>query len=184
MFERFTKDARAVVLAAARLGADSGEPKASPDHILLAVAGVDGAGQRILAGYHVTEATLKAAVARPNRSAGLTEDDLAALRAVGIDTDEVFRRIEETFGPDALDEPAPAKRPRRRIGGPFDARSRKVLELSLREAIALGHKEISTAHLVLAVLRQGVSEPLAAVLADHGVNYDDVRKRAEPGGAA
>jgi hypothetical protein len=48
----------------------------------------------------------------------------------------------------------------------------------------LGHKEINTAHLMLAVLRQGVSEPLAAVLAAHGVNYDDARKRAELGGAA
>jgi ATP-dependent Clp protease ATP-binding subunit ClpA len=178
MFERFTKEARAVVLAAARLAADSGEPKARPEHLLLAVAGADGTGQRILAGYHLTEGALTAAI-RPRGPVGLTEDEISALREVGIDTDELFRRLEETFGPGALDEPTAAKAPRRRgrLGGPFDQRSKKVLELSLREAIALGHKEISTAHLVLAVLRAGVCEPLLAVLTEHGVSYDDVRKR-------
>jgi len=177
MFERFTKEARAVVLAAARLGADSGEPKASPDHLLLALAGAGGAGQRILAGYDVTEAALTAAI-RPRGPVGLTEDEISALREVGIDTDELFRRLEETFGAGALDEPAAtAPRRRGRLGGPFDQRSKKVLELSLREAIALGHKEISTAHLVLALLRAGVSEPLLAVLTEHGVGYDDARRR-------
>jgi ATP-dependent Clp protease ATP-binding subunit ClpA len=173
MFERFTKEARAVV----RLGADSGEPKTTPDHLLLAVAAIDGTGQRILASYGVTEAALTAAIR--GGPAGLTQDEISALREVGIDTDEVFRRLEATFGPGALDESA-STRPRRRgrIGGPFDQRAKKVLELSLREAIGLGHKEISTAHLMLALLRQGVSEPLQAVLAEHGVDYDDARKRA------
>jgi ATP-dependent Clp protease ATP-binding subunit ClpA len=178
MFERFTKDARAVVLAAARLGAELGADKAGPDHLLLALAGAEGSGQRILADYQVTAADLRTALTRSDRPAGLTEEELDALRAVGIDTDEVFRRIKETFGAGALDEPSMPLRRRGRLGGLFDPRAKKVLELALREAIALGHKQIRSAHLLLALLRNGVSAPLQTVLARHGVNYDDARARA------
>jgi ATP-dependent Clp protease ATP-binding subunit ClpA len=177
MFERFTKEARAVVLAAARLAAERGADKAGPDHLLLAVAGTEGSGQRLLTGYRVTEADLRTALTRSDRTAGLTEEELDALRAVGIDTDEVFRRIRETFGADALDEPTAPRRRRGRLGGLFDAGARKVLELALRETIALHHKQISSAHLLLALLRNGVSAPLRSVLAGHGVTYDDVRAK-------
>jgi ATP-dependent Clp protease ATP-binding subunit ClpA len=188
MFDRLTKDARDAVLTSASMAAERGAAKASPDHLLFAVAAANGAGTRILAGYGVTVAGLKAATARPSGRAGLTDDEISALRAVGIDTDEVFRRIEETFGPGALDESAMARRSRRRgwLGGPFDPQAKKVIELSLREAAALGHREISSAHILLALLRHGVSGPLGAVLADHGVTYDDARQRtlSELGGAA
>jgi ATP-dependent Clp protease ATP-binding subunit ClpA len=187
MFERFTKEAREIVLASVRLAADGGEAKAGPQHLLLAIAAADGTGARILAEGGVTAAELKAAHERPAQRTILTDDEISALNAVGIDAGAVLRRIEETFGPEALHEPADSRRRGRRgwLGGPFDQPAKKVLELSLREAIALSHRQINSAHILLAVLRHGVSGPLATLLTDHGVSYDDVRQRviAKPGGA-
>jgi ATP-dependent Clp protease ATP-binding subunit ClpA len=193
MFERFSKFARRVVLTAVTTAADAGADAATPEHLLLALADEDeGLGARVLAGHGITAEILRRAVAgAPDGTggrAGLTDDEITALRSVGIDADEVFRRIEEAFGPEALDEPAgptgptePAgpRRGRRRglLGHPLDRAARKVLELSLREAVALGSRQIGTEHLLLGLLRQGLTGPIAAVLADRGVTYADVRQR-------
>jgi ATP-dependent Clp protease ATP-binding subunit ClpA len=119
--------------------------------------------------------------------AGLDRD---ALAAIGIDLDEVQARIEATFGPGALSRAAPRcqqRRPRRprllrrgRRGPagtgpgngapphhiPFTPRSKKVLELSLREALALGDNYIGMEHVALALLRvqDGVVPKLLANL--------------------
>lgn len=178
MFERITKPARQAVLDAIATAGDLGAAKAEPVHLLLAIADKDVAG-RVLGGYGVTVAQLRAAVTGDRRRAGLTDTEISALRSVGIDADEVFRRIEEAFGPGALDEAA-APEPRRRrgrLGGPFDAPARKAIELSLREAIALGHRSVGTGHFLLALLRVGLPESVSAVLAEHGVTYDDAKRR-------
>jgi ATP-dependent Clp protease ATP-binding subunit ClpA len=50
-----------------------------------------------------------------------------------------------------------------------------VLELSLREALDLGHNYIGTEHMALGLIREG--EGVAAqVLAVRGVNVDDLRR--------
>lgn len=189
MFEHFTKTARRLVLAGVTIAADQGADKAGPGHLLLALAQADdGVGARVLAGYGITAANL-----RPDRGgdssrrAGLTDDEVAALRSVGIDADEVLRRIEEALGPEAAEPSAPApSRWRGRVGGPLDPQAKKVLELSLREALALGHRSIGSEHVLLALLRQGVQGSMGAVLAGHGVTYDDAKRRilAECGKAA
>ncbi|WP_157246676.1 Clp protease N-terminal domain-containing protein [Nonomuraea typhae] len=178
MFERFTTDARQSVLAAANLAAESGAAKAEPDHLLLALSRGGGAGADILTRHGVSADDLTVAARGPRLRAGLTDDEAAALGEVGIDVEQVFRRIEQTFGPDALDQPATARPPRRpgRVGGPYSPQAKKVLELSLREARALGAREIGSPHLLLALLRQGVSAPLAAVLDGHEVTYNTVRR--------
>jgi ribosomal protein S18 acetylase RimI-like enzyme len=57
---------------------------------------------------------------------------------------------------------------------PFTPRAKKVLELSLREALQLGHNYIGTEHLLLGLVREG--EGVAAqVLGTLGVELDDVR---------
>jgi ATP-dependent Clp protease ATP-binding subunit ClpA len=180
MFERFTKVARATVLAGVQAAAELGADKAGPEHLLLALSEqADSVAARVLAAYGVTADRLRAAASDSGRRAGLTDDEVAALRSVGIDADEVFRRIEEAFGPEALARPA-ASPPRRglgRLGGPFDRSAKKVLELSLREAIALNRRHIGSEHLLLAALRAGVPGPMGAVLAERGVTYDDARER-------
>jgi len=59
---------------------------------------------------------------------------------------------------------------------PFTPRAKKVLELSLREALALGHNYIGTEHILLGVAREG--EGVAAqVLAGRGAGLDRVRQQ-------
>ena len=57
---------------------------------------------------------------------------------------------------------------------PFTPRAKKVLELSLREALQLGHNYIGTEHLLLGLIREG--EGVAAqVLERMGAGLDRVR---------
>src|SRR5215207_5119197 len=58
---------------------------------------------------------------------------------------------------------------------PFTPRAKKVLELSLREALALGHNYIGTEHILLGLIRE--DEGIAAqVLAGHGADLDQARQ--------
>jgi ATP-dependent Clp protease ATP-binding subunit ClpC len=57
---------------------------------------------------------------------------------------------------------------------PFTPRSKKVLELSLREALGLGHNYIGTEHVLLGIVAEG--EGVACrILLDFGVSSDAVR---------
>jgi ATP-dependent Clp protease ATP-binding subunit ClpC len=56
---------------------------------------------------------------------------------------------------------------------PFTPRAKKVMELSLREALQLGHPYIGTEHLLLGIVRQGDSAAVR-VLNDLGVELSDV----------
>src|SRR5438876_8359160 len=57
---------------------------------------------------------------------------------------------------------------------PFTPRAKKVLELSLREALGLGHNYIGTEHLLLAIVREndGVA---ARILLDFDVDAEKIR---------
>lgn len=125
----------------------------------------------------MTAEAVRAHLGRLLGDAVLSDADADALRAIGIDVAQVRARIEESFGPGALE--------RARSGGcrrgssrwyvPFSPRSKKVMELSLREALRLRHNHIGTEHILLALLREG--EGVAArVLADSGVRPDDLRR--------
>ena len=57
---------------------------------------------------------------------------------------------------------------------PFTPRAKKVLELSLREALSLGHNYVGTEHILLALLREG--EGVAArILIGAGAEPESVR---------
>lgn len=59
---------------------------------------------------------------------------------------------------------------------PFTPRAKKVLELSLREALQMGHNYIGTEHILLGLLREG--EGVAArVLNSFGVNLEIVKEK-------
>ena len=58
---------------------------------------------------------------------------------------------------------------------PFTPRAKKVLELSLREALQLGHNYIGSEHILLGLVREG--EGVAALtLAEFGVQLETVRQ--------
>jgi ATP-dependent Clp protease ATP-binding subunit ClpC len=68
---------------------------------------------------------------------------------------------------------------------PFTPRSKKVLELALREAVALGHNYIGTEHILLGLVREGQGVA-ARILLDFDADADRVRAeiRRQLGGAA
>ncbi len=186
MFERFTDRARTVVRHARDEARAEGQRPVGTEHLLLAIlADPDGLAVRVLGDSGVTTDDLRERIRRHTETggAGLAEADAAALREIGIDLAAIVARIEESFGPDALREAAPAPRRRwgrrrRQMGGPFSARAKKVLELSLREAMRLRHKHIGTEHILLGLLREG-NGLAALVLTEAGVDLADVRRRVE-----
>ncbi|MBM3709947.1 MAG: ATP-dependent Clp protease ATP-binding subunit, partial [Actinobacteria bacterium] len=59
---------------------------------------------------------------------------------------------------------------------PFTPRAKKVLELSLREALQMGHNYIGTEHILLGLLREG--EGVAArVLNSFGINLEIIKEK-------
>jgi ATP-dependent Clp protease ATP-binding subunit ClpA len=69
-----------------------------------------------------------------------------ALTDLGLGLDEVRQHVEELIG---QGEQAPSGHI------PFTPRAKRVLELSLREALQLGHNYIGTEHILLGILREG-----------------------------
>jgi hypothetical protein len=89
-----------------------------------------------------------------------------ALEAMSISLNAARRRVEEIIG---QGQTAPTGHI------PFTPRAKKVLELSLREALQLGHNYIGTEHILLGLVREG--EGVAAqVLKELGADLDRVRQ--------
>ena len=59
---------------------------------------------------------------------------------------------------------------------PFTPRAKKVLELSMREALQLRHNDIGTEHLLMGLLREGEGVAMQ-VLVGAGVDFDELRQR-------
>jgi prophage maintenance system killer protein len=90
-----------------------------------------------------------------------------ALATSGISLEAVRAQVEEIIG---QGESAPTGHI------PFTPRAKKVLDLSLREALQLGHNYIGTEHLLLGLIREG--EGIAAqVLVNLGAGHARLRKQ-------
>jgi ATP-dependent Clp protease ATP-binding subunit ClpA len=170
MFERFTRDARQTVVQAQAEAAALHHPRIGTEHLLLGLVGHEATPtSAVLARHGLTRETVLESV-----SALVGDLDAEALTTLGIDLDSVRERVEATFGPGALDDPC------RRSGStagriPFNSRARKVLELSLREALVLKHRHIADGHIALGLLREG--EGLAMkVLHDRGIDPVELRR--------
>ncbi|MDQ1731600.1 MAG: ATP-dependent Clp protease ATP-binding subunit ClpC [Pseudonocardiales bacterium] len=107
-----------------------------------------------------------------------------AMESLGISLEAVRQQVEEIIG---QGQQAPSGHI------PFTPRAKKVLELSLREALQLGHNYIGTEHILLGLIREG--EGVAAqVLVKLGADLNRVRQQViqllngyqskEPAGAA
>jgi ATP-dependent Clp protease ATP-binding subunit ClpA len=170
MFERFTQGAREVVVRAQQEARQMHHGFIGTEHLLLGLAGGSTPTAGVLVRHGVTTQEVRAAVLG---YLGAADIDAAALGTVGIDLDAVRASVEATFGPGALDMTA-GRRTREPKGHiPFTARSKKVLELSLREAVALESDEISDGHVALGLIREG--EGLAMkILHDRGIDLPDL----------
>jgi ATP-dependent Clp protease ATP-binding subunit ClpC len=90
-----------------------------------------------------------------------------ALESLGISLEAVRAQVEEIIG---QGQSAPTGHI------PFTPRAKKVLELSLREALQLGHNYIGTEHILLGLIREG--EGVAAqVLVKLGADLSRVRQQ-------
>src|SRR6201991_173861 len=90
-----------------------------------------------------------------------------ALESLGISLEGVRQQVEEIIG---QGQQAPSGHI------PFTPRAKKVLELSLREALQLGHNYIGTEHILLGLIREG--EGVAAqVLVKLGAELTRVRQQ-------
>ena len=142
MFERFTDQARRIVVLAEEEARMLSHDYIGTEHILLAL---------------IREGTGTAA---------------SALESLGI-TEEVARQqVEEIIGRGQQDPP--------RGHIPFTPRAKKTLELSLREAIALGNTSIGTEHILLGLIREGEGKsknPATQVLDGLGVDPNRVRQQ-------
>jgi len=173
MFERFTDRARTLVRVAADEARRREHPAVGPEHLLVALlADEDSLAVRVLRDAGADLAELRdRSVAAMSVAAGPTVPlgtaDAAALREIGIDLDAVRVAVERVFGSGALQPPAPPRRSwwRRQPGGTFNRQARKILELSLREALRLKHRHIGTEHILLAIVRSGPSAAAEAIVA-------------------
>jgi len=127
MFERFTADARNVVVHAQQEARDMRHRRIGTEHVLLGLLAVPTG-----VGAH-------------------------ALRQLGVGAEQVRADLQEIVG-------VGGEEPAGRI--PFSERAKKVLELSLREALALHHTYIGTEHILLALEREGQGVA-AKILARH-----------------
>ena len=152
MFERFTKQARAVVLAAQGAARRLGDDHIGTQHLLLGLLAEDtGVAATVLADLGViTAAVEEELAARRPRPGRLGSADAEALQAIGIDLAAIRRRAEETFGTGALERAT--RRPRGRL--PLVTPAKRTLEASLRQARALGHNYLGAEHILLGVLQQ------------------------------
>jgi ATP-dependent Clp protease ATP-binding subunit ClpA len=133
MFERFSGQARHVVVSAQEEARDLDHNYIGTEHLLLGL---------------------------------LTSDSLASasLNALGYTHDNVQAKVVEIIG-----------RGKTSPGGhiPFTPRAKKVLELSLREALQLKHNYIGTEHILLGLLREG--EGVAAQILAEKHPLDQIR---------
>jgi ATP-dependent Clp protease ATP-binding subunit ClpC len=90
-----------------------------------------------------------------------------ALRSLNVSLEAVRQQVEEIIG---QGDSTPG------VHIPFTPRAKKVLELSLREALQLGHNYIGTEHILLGLVREG--EGVACqVLVRLGASLPKVRAR-------
>jgi ATP-dependent Clp protease ATP-binding subunit ClpC len=90
-----------------------------------------------------------------------------ALTSMGISLEEMRQAVRDTIGRGA--------QPPGSGHIPFTPQAKKVLELSLRESMQLGHEYIGTEHILLALTREGGGA--AQLLARAGVDLDQARQQ-------
>jgi ATP-dependent Clp protease ATP-binding subunit ClpC len=88
-----------------------------------------------------------------------------ALESLGISLEAVREKVEETIGSAAGIVPAGSP--------PFTPRTKKVLELSQRESVQMGHSYIGTEHMLLGLVRE---EEAAQILVSLGAEPTRVRQ--------
>lgn len=154
MFERLSDPVRQAIVVGIGEAARRGDGRVGSQHLLLGLL-TEGATGTAAVALGADLDTVRAALDRL---------DLIALAGVGVVIDGL-----PTFELE--------RRARRR---PFNSAAKRVLERSLREAVAQNSRELRTEHVLLALLACEPPDPTAALLAELGVDPDVVRARLRP----
>lgn len=121
MWDRLTPDGRQVLRLALAEARESGQPCIADEHVLLGVLR-HGTSQAafLLQTRGLDLTTARAELLHNGSTLGSAADPVRALRKFGVDIEEVRRRLEVTFGADALQaaERRVRRRPRWRGGHP------------------------------------------------------------------
>ncbi|MEU9096905.1 Clp protease N-terminal domain-containing protein [Streptomyces sp. NPDC048361] len=176
MFERFTVDARGVVTGAVEYASRAGSPVVTEEHLLFALLDREGTRAALALGslgVTARRGEIAEALAAARRRGGMSKADEDALAGLGISVEEIVARVEEAHGPGALSGAEPGKAwPSGRPA--FTKGAKKVLEKSLRMAVARKRKSIGDEHVLLAlVVMPGV---VGEVLAEFGGTYGEVER--------
>ncbi|MFG2551836.1 Clp protease N-terminal domain-containing protein [Streptomyces sp. NPDC048581] len=184
MFERFTKDARAVVTGAVEHAERGGAQAVDAEHMLLALLDREGSRASFalaaLGGGNWPE-SVRTALGEARRRGGLSQAEAEALAGLGIDVGEIVARVEEAHGVGAM---SGDRKDKRWWSGhrSFSRGAKEVLEQALRIAVARRDRHVGDEHILLAMTsRPGVP---AEVLADHGVTYESLTRVLYGGGEA
>jgi hypothetical protein len=159
MFERFSRNARVSVVLAQEEARELNAEEIRPEHLLVGV--LQSAGRdlsSVLGGFGLTADVIRDRLAKADSPVEESfDDDAESLRWLGIDLRAVRDSVDRTFGAGTFDNALrkPGRRRRRRGHIPFTKPAKKVLELSLREALAHKDNWIGCEHIMLGILRGG-----------------------------
>jgi ATP-dependent Clp protease ATP-binding subunit ClpA len=160
VLERFTSSARQAIEDARYEAGSAGQDKVGSEHLLLALLSQPGEAADAVAEAGLTAASLRARLPR-GLNPGPAGLDAEALASLGIDLDSVRRATDAAFGPGALDR---VRLPgRKRLQFADDAK--QALAGAARQSVHLGHRSITTGHLLLGIMDQPRSGALV-LLAD------------------
>ena len=156
MFERFTEDARRIVVAAREEARGLRADTIDPVHLLLALTGDAGPGGGALRAAGLDHDRVRSALVAVGHPL-----DADALAAVGVDLAQVTAAAEAAFGPGALD------RGRKAPGGhiSFAEGSKRALELAARLVGRRRTHAIDTGSLLFGVL--AADDPLVGRVLRH-----------------
>jgi hypothetical protein len=171
MFERFTENAKSVVVEAQYLALELESRHIGALYLLYGCAEVrEETAGRPLHDLGITGASIRRLLPREEeQAAGSVDPD--ALRAIGIDYEAVRAAVEQNFGPGAL-AASPDRRvppgPRNRVPPgprklPFTPEAKRSIELTRQVATELHAERIVPGHLLLGLLRldnEGVVEAI------------------------
>lgn len=159
VFERFSRNARVAVVLAQEEARELAADAIGSEHLLLGVVQAAGPDlSAVMSGYGLSAQVVRARLAERSSAADESfDDDVEALRSIGVDLRAVRDNVARTFGPDAFDEALSksGRRRRRRGHTPFARAAKKTLELALREALVHKDNEIRCEHIMLGLLRGG-----------------------------
>ncbi|GAA3093666.1 hypothetical protein GCM10010530_18650 [Kribbella aluminosa] len=161
---RFTPESRQVIRHAFAEARELGQHCIGDEHVLLGVLRVGGRGATLLEGHGVDLATARDELGRIGPTLGEATDPADALRGVGVDVEEVRRRLESSFGPDAVSaaERRVRRRPRWRGGHPRPSAlcvhlvAKRAFAFAADVATRHGEAGINPEHLLYGVLRDAM----------------------------